>query len=155
MKFKKVTLTMAITCVFSMPMFAAPSINDMQGCQGLLDFVDGKLSNAPAKYHTSDVKTVRVGLKQYNDYIQNEIVTPGLVKFNKGNISKANAMQKQVDAYKLTLVKGLKTRYPQNRLFMDHAVAVNNCAKKAVPSGQALENLKAALNTMVKLSKLN
>lgn len=155
MKLKKVTLTVAISCILSLPMMAAPSINDMQTCQGLLSFIDGKLSPAPSKYPNSDVKIVKLGLKQYNDYIQKEFVTPGLVKFNKGDISKANAMQKQVDTYKSNLVKGLNARYPQDRLFMDHAIALNNCAKQAVPSGQALENLKDALNTIIKLSKIN
>ena len=49
----------------------------------------------------------------------------------------------------------LDTRYPQNRLFSDYAIAINNCAKKSVPSGQELEDLKAALNTMLKLAELN
>ncbi|PLY06086.1 MAG: hypothetical protein C0625_10670 [Arcobacter sp.] len=155
MNLKKATLLSSIFCILSLPLLATPSINDMQSCQGLLDFIDGKLSSAPAKYSSNDVKTIRNGLKQYNDYIQKEIVTPGLIKFNGGDTTKANAMQKQVDIYKLALVNGYKTRYPQNRLFIDHAVAVNNCAKKAVPSGQALENLKAALNTMIKLAKMN
>lgn len=155
MKFKKLLLSTCLTFSFTLPALAAPSINDMQGCQGLLDFVDGKLSSAPSKYPVSDVKAIRLGLKQYNNYIQKEIVSPGLIKFNGGDLSKANAMQKQVDAYKLTLVNAYNTRYHQNRLFIDHAVAVNNCAKKAVPSGLALENLKFALQTMIKLAKMN
>ncbi len=155
MKLKKVMLIVSLPFALISSVFAAPSINEMQGCQGLIDFVNAKLVSTSAKYPASDVKNIRVGLKQYNDYIQQEIVTPGLIKFNGGDQVKANAMQKQVDAYKLTLVKGLNVRYPQNRLFTDHAIQVNNCAKKAVPSGQALENLKVALTTMVKLAKMN
>ena len=64
-------------------------------------------------------------------------------------------MQEQVDTYKKTLVKQLEDRYQQNRLFTDQAIAVNNCAKKAVPSGQELEELKEALNMMVKLAKIS
>ena len=64
-------------------------------------------------------------------------------------------MQKQVDAYKSTLVKSFKTRYTANRIYTDQAIAVNNCAKKAVPAGQALEDLKEALNLMVKLAQMN
>jgi hypothetical protein len=134
---------------------AAGLINDMQSCQGLIDFIDSKLDSAPAKYEKGDVKKVRKGLDGYNQYIQREIVEPGLLKFNGGDEAKAGAMQKQVDAYKQTLVKQYEARYPQNRLFTDHAVAVNNCAKKAVPSGQDLEALKVALNTMVELAKMN
>lgn len=134
---------------------SAALINDMQSCQGLLDFIDQKLDNAPDKYETADVTTVRKGLAQYNDYIQSEIVTPGLLSFNGGDAKKAEQMQGQVDAYKVTLVNGYQARYPQNRLFSDHAISVNNCAQKAVPAGEALENLKAALNTMLKLAQLN
>jgi len=140
---------------FSQTSIAAPSINDMQTCQGLLDFIDTKLNSAPAKYPAADVAKVKKGLKGYNQYIQAKIVTPGLLKFNGGDRTKANAMQKQVDAYKLSLVKGYQQRYPQNRLFTDHAIGVNNCAKKAVPAGQALTDLKIALNTMVNLAKMN
>lgn len=134
---------------------AAPSINDMQGCQALLEFLDDKLSSAPSKYTSANVKTVRKGLSIYNAYIQKEIVTPGLIKFNGGDKSKAKAMQVQVDAYKKTVVQSYEARFPQNRLFMDHAIAVNGCAKQAVPAGNDLQALKDALNTMVELAKLN
>lgn len=154
MLFKKILLA-SLVCVIPQLSIAAPSINDMQTCQGLLDFLQIKLKKSPAKYSPADVAKVRKGLKGYNQYIQSQIVTPGLVKFNKGDKAKASAMQKQVDAYKLTLVKGYQQRYPQNRLFLDHAIAVNNCAKIAVPSGQALNELKVALNTIVALAKLN
>jgi len=134
--------------------YAAPSINDMQSCQALIDFIDGKLSSAPAAYPASDVKLVRSGLEKYNVYIQDEIVSPGLLDFNGGDAAKAKAMQGQVDAYKATLVAGYNNRYKSPGLFTDHAVAVNECAKKAVPKGQALEDLKVSLETMVKLAQI-
>jgi hypothetical protein len=133
---------------------AAGLINDMQSCQGLIKFIDNKMDSAPSKYNKDEVSKVRKGLEGYNQYIQAKIVTPGLLKFNHGDKIKANAMQKQVDAFKATVVTTYEKRYPQNRLYYDHAIALNNCAKKAVPSGQKLEDLKTALNTMVKLSKL-
>ncbi len=40
---------------------AAPSLNDMQSCQGVLQFVDTKLAEAPAKYPAEDVQKVRKG----------------------------------------------------------------------------------------------
>lgn len=134
---------------------AAPSINDMQGCQALLNFVDGKLDPAPAKYNAADVKIVRTGFAAYDAYIQKEIVTPGLLKFNGGDQAKADAMQVQVDTYKAAVVNSYNKQYPQDRLFMDHAIAVNNCAKQAVPAGSDLQALKDALNKMVVLAKLN
>ena len=97
----------------------------MQGCQALIDHVDNILEDAPEAYREKDVKNVRNGLKFYNKYIQAEIVTPGLLKFNGGDEKKAKAMQAQVDAY-----------------------------KKTVPSGDDLEVLKVALTTMLELAKL-
>ncbi len=64
-------------------------------------------------------------------------------------------MQKQVDMYKLSLVNAYEKKYPANRLYTDYAVAVNNCAKKAVPKGVSLEKLKTSLNTIIKLAKMN
>ena len=134
---------------------AAGLINDMQYCQALIDFVDNKLDSAPSSYDQDDVEKARKGLETYNQYIQREIVSPGLLTFNGGDENKAQQMQKQVDTYKQTLVKQFEARYPQNRLFMDHAIEVNNCAKKSVPSGEELEELKDSLNLMVKLSKIS
>ena len=155
MKLNVRSTVLSLAVIFSAPAIAAPSINDMQSCQGVLDFVSQKLDSAPSNYPAADVSAVQKGLAQYDDYIQQTIVTPGLVNFNGGDSAKADVMQKQVDAYKATLVTGFNKRYPESRLYMDHAVMVNDCAKKAVPSGQALENLKTTLNTIIKLAKMN
>lgn len=133
---------------------AAPSINNMQTCQGVIDFVEYKLDSAPDKYPQEDLNAVRLGLGGYDNFIQQEIVTPGLLKFNGGDAAKAKAMQKQVDEYKATIVGGLKKQYKDTRFYTDFAVAINDCAKQSVPAGQALENLKVAINTLVKLAKM-
>lgn len=148
-------MIVGLLLIFSKSPMAAGLINDMQSCQALIDFVDNKLDSGPSNYDKGDVKKVRTGLESYNQYIQREIVSPGLLQFNNGDKAKANQMQKQIDTYKKTLVKQFEARYPQNRLFTDQAIAVNNCAKKAVPSGQELEELKEALNLMVKLAKIS
>jgi len=148
-------MIVSLLLIFSKSPMAAGLINDMQSCQALINFVDNKLDSVPSNYDKGDVKKVRTGLESYNQYIQREIVSPGLLQFNNGDKAKANQMQKQIDTYKKTLVKQLEARYPQNRLFTDQAIAVNNCAKKAVPSGQELEELKEALNLMVKLAKIS
>lgn len=142
-----------VLMMFAKSTMAAGLINDMQSCQGLIDFVNTKLDAAPASYDDADIKTVRSGLNAYNAYIQQEIVSPGLLKFNGGNQAKAEQMQKQVDTYKQSLVTQYQKRYPQNRLFTDFAMGLNNCAKKAVPAGGDLEKLKQALHTIIKLSK--
>ncbi len=69
MIFKKNITMVLLSCTLSTSVFAAPSINDMQACQALLDFIEGKISSPPAKYSVNDVKAIRLGLKQYNDYI--------------------------------------------------------------------------------------
>ncbi|MEE9309707.1 MAG: hypothetical protein V3U64_01680 [Cocleimonas sp.] len=149
----KMIFSIAIIISSTQVATAKPNINDMQGCQGIIDFVDGKLNPAPAKYNAADVKKIRHGLKIYNDFIQRTIVTPGLLQFNKGNAAKANAMQKQVNAYKAQVVRSYKKRYPQPRLFGDFAISLNNCAKQAVPKGANLSALKTALQTIIKLGK--
>jgi hypothetical protein len=130
-------------------------INDMQTCQGLIEFIDAKLDNAPASYSDDDVNTVRTGLNGYHRYIQREIVTPGLLQFNSGDRASADAMQNQVDAYKALLITQFEGRYPSHELKMDQAMSVNECTKKAVPAGQELEALKQALTTMVSLAQGN
>lgn len=129
-----------------------PSINEMQGCQAIIDFVEAKLQTTP-QYDKADIDTVLKGLGIYDRFIQDTIVTPGLLEFNGGDKAKADAMQKQVDAYKAQVKTAYDKRYPQARLFTDHAVAVNECAKKVVPEGADLEALKQAVMKMVELAK--
>jgi hypothetical protein len=149
----KLLLTAVVCLSFGQPAMAKPSINDMQGCQAVIDFVDAKLDTVGSKYDAVDVEIVRNGLNAYHTYIQVEIVTPGLLEFNGGDKGKADAMQMQVDAYKTTVTNVYATKYPQERLFAHHAVAINECAKKAVPAGADLEALKAALNKIIELAK--
>ncbi len=138
--------------ILSMSAPAKPSVNEMQACQALINFIEQKLEPKPEQYTVEEVSTVLKGIKAYDNYIQQEIVTPGLLQFNGNDKAKADAMQKQVDAYKAQLSKAYQSRYPQPRLFSDHAVALNECAKKAVPSGKNLEDLKASLQMILSLA---
>ena len=144
-------LALGAFITLSQPAMAEPSINNMQGCQALIDFLNTKLEQT--SYDSSDVAKVQDGLNAYDSYIQNEIVTPGLLKFSNGDQGKASKLQEQVDAYKSQVVAGYNKRYPQNRLFMDHVVALNNCTQQAVPQGADLEALKASMETMVAILK--
>lgn len=131
---------------------ATTLINDMQSCQGLLEFVDAKLESTP-RYNEEDVTKIRKGIETYNLYIQREIIAPELLKAASGDKTKADNFQRKVDHYKQTLVEKLEAKDPKNILLVDHAIAINDCANKAVPSGKALDELKDALNIMVKLAK--
>tara|TARA_R110001599_G_scaffold26935_14_gene95029 strand:- start:8676 stop:9131 length:456 start_codon:yes stop_codon:yes gene_type:complete len=151
MTLKKITI---MALLFLIPQLSmAALINEMQTCQGLIEHIDKKLDETGSKYDKGAVKKIRNGLEGYNQYIQRDIVTPGLLKYSGGDQSKAKAMQEQVDAYKKTVAKRYDLTYPQNEIFMNHAMAVNECAKQAVPSGQELEDLKEALNLMVEFAQ--
>ena len=153
LKFRIKKIVVLICFTFSVPSLATASINDMQSCQALLDFINSQLDGSD--YPSTDTEVIRKGLKLYNQHIQEKIVTPGLIQFNSGDTAKADVMQEQVDAYKEVLVNSFKSRFPQKRLYMDQAVALNNCTQKAVPSDESLERLKEAMDTIVKLAQMN
>ena len=146
---KKCVLLLFLTAYIT-PVFASSLINDMQTCQALLAFMDTKLSAADTTYAKEDVSKMKKGFAAYDEYIQNEIVTPGLLKFNGGDKIKADAMQRQVDQYKQILTKQLGMRYSQNKLFTDQVVAIDNCMKKAAPSSDGAEVLRVAVETLTK-----
>ena len=89
----KKIIIVGLLLIFSKSPMAAGLINDMQSCQALINFVDNKLDSVPSNYDKGDVKKVRTGLESYNQYIQREIVSPGLLQFNNGDKAKANQMQ--------------------------------------------------------------
>ena len=152
MKLRSVILSVFLGFI-SQSSFAA-LINEMQTCQGQIMFIGTKLDAAAEKYPADEVKKVRQGLEGYDQYIQTKIVSPGLLKFVGGDQAKADEMQTQVDAYKKNIVARLQKRYPQPHLFADHAMSLNECAKQAVPAGQALKDLKVALHTMLELANI-
>lgn len=151
----KKMILIGLLLMTSQSSMAAGLINEMQMCQALISFVEKKLNPAPQNYDKNDVNNVLKGLAAYDQYIQRDIITPGLLQFSKGNAAKAKQLQQQINDYKKTVVKQLEARYQAKRLFTDQAVAMNNCTKKAVPKGQDLESLKVALKTMVKLAQTN
>lgn len=153
LSFKQPIKILALLTLFSFQTSAAqPSINEMQTCQGLLNFVSLKLENLPSTYEEDDLAIIEKGLSAYDKYIQNVFVSPGLLKFSGGNKSKASTLQKQVDTYKNSIVKSYQNQYPYNKLSMDFAQFINKCTKKAMPKGNDLAILKASLFKMVELA---
>ncbi|WP_299772404.1 hypothetical protein [uncultured Pseudoteredinibacter sp.] len=132
---------------------ARATISDMQSCQGLIDFLQIRVNSTSNRFQKTDINTILTGLEVYDRYIQNHIVTPGLLSFNQGDESKAETMQDKVDEYKKSLVKGYQQRFPENKLYMDFAVSLNNCAQKAVPQGAELEAFKSSILTLVNITK--
>ncbi|UAB71700.1 hypothetical protein INR79_07335 [Vibrio sp. SCSIO 43132] len=145
------TLFALLACAMAFQVTAKPNINDMQQCQALLDFLEKKLATPPTQYSKEQVQTAKLGLEEYDAFIQTEIVTPGLLAFNGGDKSKADAMQQQVDAFKSTVVSALDKRYPSQKLVMDHVISLNECTKKAVPSGEELDDLKRSMEALIAL----
>ncbi len=154
LKCKLPALILAVVTLLSFQTSAAkPSINDMQTCQGLIDFITLKLENLPSKYDERDVEIVQKGLSTYNQYIQNTFVSPGLLKFSKGNQKQANALQKQVDIYKEKVVNNYQNQYPYNKLSKGFVKSLNECTQKAVPAGNDLETLKTSFVKIIELIK--
>jgi hypothetical protein len=153
-KCKLPAFILAVVTLSSYPTSAAkPSINEMQTCQGLIDFFSHKLENLSSKYDENDLIIVQKGLSTYNDYIQNTFVSPGLLKFSNGNQDKADALQKQVDAYKAKVVKSYQNQYPYQKISRGFVESLNECTQKAVPSGNDLDTLKISFIKMLELMK--
>lgn len=154
LRFQIITLLIAvITLLNSQSTFAKASINDMQTCQGLIEFLKIKLKDSNEKYNTEDINNVLKGLNAYDKYIQNNIVSPDLIKFYQGDKNKANAAQKQIDIYKQSIVEKYQQRFPQKQLYMDLAISLNNCTQKAVPVGKDFDDLKISFTKLVELIK--
>jgi hypothetical protein len=86
-------LSLFIMTLSSAAALAAASINDMQGCQVYLDFVDNKLDDLKDVYSAEDISTIRSGLSNYNQHIQRTIITPGLLEFTGNDAQKVSETQ--------------------------------------------------------------
>lgn len=144
---KKLT---SIVCLMLLPQLAMADklIGDMQSCQGLLDFLDTKLASPPAEYDAADVTKVRHGLNSYNAFIQSNVIAPRLAAASNAG-SDAQVLQKQVNAFRQALVEQYQKRYPGQKLVMDHVVAIDNCSKKLMPTGQVLDDMKVSLKQIM------
>lgn len=120
-------------------------LNDMQSCQALLQYIEQEVERSD-DYSGAKQEGVIKGLKGYNQFLQNEVITPGLIKFYQGDKSKAAETQLQVNDYKNNLVAQLQKRFKSQGIVMDNLVELNNCTKKIVPKGQALNDLKKSFS---------
>lgn len=131
---------------------AKASVNDVQVCQAQLEFIDSKLASIK-KYDKADVKKIRNAMSEYNEFLQTEHIKPGLLAYTGGDQAKADAFQKQIDAFKSNQITAMHKRYPQDRIFSDQAVGVNECYKKAPMGNDKTPMMKDALETMIKLAQ--
>ncbi|GAB3487341.1 hypothetical protein [Marinomonas epiphytica] len=143
---------LAVSASFSVA--AQPSVNEMQDCQAFIDFVDRKMTVTADVYEATDLNLIRKGLQSYNVFIQEQIVSPGILAYSQGDTAKAEYLQQQIDVYKVTVVDKLGERYPERKLLTDFAFAINECAKKALPNEETqVQQLKTSLDTIIKLAQ--
>jgi len=128
------------------------NVNQAQECQAVLDFTIERVESVK-KYDTADVKTVTKGLRAYNAFLQSEHVTPGLLEFTQGDKAAAADFQKQIDVYKAKIVQSLKAKHPQERIFTDQAVAINNCYNSAPMGDDKLKMMTDSVQGLVALAK--
>jgi hypothetical protein len=132
---------------------AAPAANDMQTCQAMMDIVEDKLTQTPNLYAEADIDKVKKGLQLYNQFIQDELIDPTVIYLSNGDQSKIQNMKQQLLEHKMAVVQKFQARYPQAKLNTDQVIAINNCAKKAMPKGEVLQSLKISLTTMLALAR--
>lgn len=132
--------------LFCQPASAEKLIGDMQTCQGLLDFLDKKLASSKT-YSKSDVEKARKGLNAYNEYIQNNLISPRLAKMGE----QGSAIQKQVIEYRQAVASQYQKRFAADKIVFDNLMALDNCTKKLMPTGKTLDELKASLKVMIEM----
>ncbi|MEP3656045.1 MAG: hypothetical protein ABJO36_14210 [Litorimonas sp.] len=146
------SLAILLVTASSLTAEAKMSVNQAQECQAVLDFTIERVESV-GKYNKADVKTVTKGLRAYEAFLQSEHVTPALMVFTKGDQKAAADYQIQIDAYKAQIVNGLKAKHPQERIFTDQAVAINNCYTAAPMSDDKLQMMTDAVQGIVVLAK--
>ena len=88
-------LIFAINLLCSPALLAAnASINELNSCVALVDFVDAKLDNFASHHAVEDMAVVHSGLSAYKDFLQNDVITPKLLSMYGGNEAQAKLMQK-------------------------------------------------------------
>lgn len=153
MKTKK-HLMFVISLLCSPAMFAAsPSINELNSCLALVEFVDNKLDNF-AEHHTADdMATVHSGLSAYKNYLQNDVIKPKLLSMYGGNESQAKLMQRLFDRQKATFFKHLSERYSERKLFTEYAAAINDCTANTRIRPEVAKPLNTALDRMIVMAR--
>jgi len=131
-------------------------INDMQGCQAYITFINDKVDSTSKKYPADELAKIKSALTIYNNYIQTEVITPGLLQLTSNNAEKAAQYQQQIDSSNDQIVKSLHANYPKDQFFIDFAISINDgCVKKSVPAkgSDDYQSLETALKLIIKLAR--
>lgn len=151
-KIFKTAAVLALTTLTALPAHAKMSVNKAQECQAVLEFTIERVKSVK-KYDKADVKTVVKGLKAYEAFLQTDLVNPGLLEFTGGDKKAAAEYQKQIDTYKAQLVTAFKAKHPQDRIFTDQAVAINNCYTAAPMGDDKLQMMTDSVQGIVALAQ--
>lgn len=153
MKTKKY-LFFVISLLCSPAMFAAnPSINELNSCLALVEFVDIKLDNFADHYAAEDMVIVHSGLSAYKNHLQNDVIPPKLLSMYGGNESQAKLMQRLFDRQKETFFKHLSERYSEKKLFTEYAAAINDCTENTRIRPEVAKPLNTALDKMIVMAR--
>jgi hypothetical protein len=131
---------------------AGPSINEINSCLALVDFVDIKLDESSDQYDAGDMVRIHKGLSAYSEFLQHDIITPKLLSMYGGNSDRAKLMQRLFERQRKSFFRHLNERYTQKKLLTDYASAINDCSGKTRLSVEVAEALKAALDNMEMLA---
>lgn len=150
----KITLMFVIGLLCSPAMFAAaPSINELNSCLALVEFVDTKLDNFSDHHSSEDMVIVHRGLSGYRNFLQDDVITPKLLSMYGGNEAQAKLMQKLFDRQKNTFFKHLNERYSEKKLFTEYAAAINDCTAYTRIRAEVAKPLNIALDKMIVMAR--
>ncbi|MCB5162343.1 hypothetical protein [Marinomonas algarum] len=148
--YKRLLLIIGLLCS-SVSYSAGSSINELNSCLALVDFVDIKLSEFSPNYDPQDIAVVHKGLFMYSRFLQDEVITPKLVHMYGGNKTQARLMQKLFDRQRKTFLLHLNERYTEQKLFTEYADSINQCQIRNPVRTEATEALGRALDTIKRM----
>lgn len=151
-KIKCLLAVLSLCCATAM--FAAtPSINELNSCLALVEFVDNKIDKFAEHYAPADMVIVHNGLSAYKNYLQHDLITPKLLSMYGGNKAQTKLMQRLFDRQKTTFFKHLNERYSERKLFTEYAAAINDCTSNARIRPEVAKPLNIALDKMMVMAR--
>lgn len=131
----------------------APSINELNSCLALVDFVDIKLDEFADHYSANDMFVVHKGLAAYSQFLQQEVITPKLVGMYGGNHTQAKLMQKLFDRQRKSFLQSLNDRYSEQKLLTEYAASINDCRAKTRIKADTAKALDRAITAMIRMAR--
>jgi len=129
------------------------SINELNSCRALVDFVDLKLDEFAGHYTKEDIALVHKGLSAYSKFLQNDVITPMLLNMYGGNVDQVQLMQNLFDRQKVIFFRHLNERYSERKLFTEYAAAINDCTAYSRIKVDVAKALNTALEKMIVMAR--